>query len=473
MSDAPSLSRTLQDRVWPIFSKEKSRLDRIDRWLHWEHDPSHVPLGTPTPEYRELNNRAQAPWLELVVSAVAQSLYVEGYRRADDPEDAAPWEYWQANGLDSRQIAVHRAALGYGLTYVAVLPGLDPVSGNAIPVIRGCSPRRMIAVYDDPCEDEWPELAVKFDVTAMGKYKLNVYDDVNVYSFTCSEGGSDLQPAGPTRYHGTGFVPVVRFANKMDLEGRSPGEVEPYIPMAGRIDQTVFDRLVVQRFASWVVRTIAGMEKVANAGTPEQQKLRMRIEDILIAEDPDTRFGSLPATPLDGFISAHDADIHDLAAITQTPPHYLLGDMVNISAEGLAAAEMTSTRKRIERQHSFGESWEQVLRLGALQMGEIDAAQDMEAQVRWRDMESRSLAQTADALGKIAQMLGVPVEMLWEKIPGWTQQDVERAKALAQAQGGIELLTKQLLQGETSLPPGTIDPGLTKTGTPAEVPVTP
>ena len=42
------------------------------------------------------------------------------------------------------------------------------------------------------------------------------------------------------------------------------------------------------------------------------------------------------------------------------------------------------------------------------------------------------MAQAADALGKLAQMLGVPVELLWEKIPGFSEQDVDRAKAMVQ-----------------------------------------
>jgi hypothetical protein len=61
-------------------------------------------------------------------------------------------------------------------------------------------------------------------------------------------------------------------------------------------------------------------------------------------------------------------------------------------------------------------------------------------------MESRSLAQAADALGKLATMLNVPVELLWEKIPGFTQQDVEDAKALLEENGGgvVAKLLEQL-----------------------------
>jgi HPt (histidine-containing phosphotransfer) domain-containing protein len=134
--------------------------------------------------------------------------------------------------------------------------------------------------------------------------------------------------------------------------------------------------------------------------------------------------------------------------VTQTPAHELLGSLANLSAEALAAARASLSAKVEERKHSFGESWEQTLRLAAHINGDADAARDFQSQVRWKDTEIRSLAQAADALGKLATMLGVPVELLWEKIPSWTQQDVERAKALAAQGGGLEALMRELAAGQ-------------------------
>lgn len=54
-------------------------------------------------------------------------------------------------------------------------------------------------------------------------------------------------------------------------------------------------------------------------------------------------------------------------------------------------------------------------------------------QVRWADTEVRPLSQAADALGKLAAQVGVPLEMLWERIPDWTDGDTERAKQLVEA----------------------------------------
>lgn len=442
----------LIEELTNLWREERDKLDRIDRWARWEHEDPHQPKQA-TQEYRELAARAQAPWGDLIVGSVAQTLFVEGYRTPTAEDDSPAWLIWQANGMDARQIAVHRAALTYGLAYASCVPGAA-LTGAAMPKMRGISPRQMVAVYEDVADDEWPQFALKV-VKQRSRYKLSLYDAQEVRTYTVENIGDKLKDP-VVQIHGVGVCPIVRYANRLDLEGRSAGEVEPYISVLGRIDQTTFDRLVVQRFAAWIVRTIAGMsvaESVASTvgsdttlTTAEQAqavKMKLAVDSFLIAEDADTKFGSLPASPLDGFIAAHEADVKVLAAVSQSPAHELLGTMANLSAEALAAARASQTAKSDERKHQFGESHEQLLRLASFVAGDTTAADDFAAEVRWKDTEIRSMAQAADALGKMATMLKVPVELLWEKIPGWTQQDVERAKALVE-ESGIEALMRTL-----------------------------
>ena len=426
----------------PLWQKERKRLDRIDRWMRWEHDQPHAPRQA-TQEYRQLAERSPEPWGDLIVTSVAQTLYVEGYRRATDPENSAGWRRWQANQMDARQIPVHRAALGYGLAYGVVLPGVT-LGGESMAQMRGFSPREMIALYDDPAQDEWPAVAMRVRVVNADKVLITVYDDTLKHELIMGGLGSKAKHLAATA-HPAGVTPVVRFANRFDLEGRSCGEIEPFIPLLGSIDQTKFDRLVVQRFASWVVRTIAGMSVNETTSvtkeTPDQAKMRLKVEDILVAEDPDTRFGTLEATPLSGFIEAHDADVKTLGATSQTPFHEMLG-MQNMAAEAIVEAKAGRSAKSDERRYVFGEAWEQWLRLAAHVDGDADGAADFEAEVRWKNTEIRSLAQAADALGKLAQMLNIPVQLLWEKIPGFTDQDVERAKALIESDALAQLFTE-------------------------------
>lgn len=440
-------------RLWPLLQSERERVGTIDRWMRWDHDNPHQPRHA-TREYRDLADRAQAPWGRRVVTAVTDQLYVEGYRAADATDDSEPWRWWQENGLDARQIAFHEATVGYGLSYSVVMPGRSWL-GDAMPVIRGLDPSQMVAVYEDPAWDDWPVYALRARPQKVGDrrgWRLRLYDDMLIHHLALSSSGDNLKYIESER-HDIGVCPVVRFTNHLDLRGRASGDIEPIIPVLGRIDQTTFDRLVVQRFSSWKVRTIAGMAKPDTPEDEAAERLRLKVEDLLVAEDPDTKFGTLDETPLGGLIEAHDADVRALAALSQSPAHELVGQMANLSAEALAAAEGSLTRRVTRVKHPLGESWEQTLRLAARVMNNEDAARDMGSQMHWRDMESRSLAQAADALGKLAQMLGVPVELLWEKIPGWTQTDVERAKALAEQGGGLEALMRELAAGQTSPEP--------------------
>lgn len=438
------LKALIKDELWPSWRAERERLDLIDAWSRWRQEPIQLPRKA-TPEHKQLAELSRTPWLGLVVTTVAQCMYVDGVHFAADAgtvpdpgpdgvlqveEIDGPWRTWQANRMDSRQIAIHRATLTYGQSFVTVLPG-ENRRGRPTSVMRGVSPRKMFALWDDPAADDWPRYAMQ--IIREGKpYRVRVYDDEVVHVLDVEEDTIDGIKLVEQFAHDSGVCPVVRHANQLDLDGRSPGEVEPYIPAAKRINKTAYDRLLVQHFSSWRVRTIAGMSEPDSEEEAARKKLELKVEDLLVAEDPDTKFGTLEATPVEGFISAWRADIEALAAVTQTPTHALTGQLVNLSAEALAAARAALTQKVHERQKSEGEAHLQGLQLAALQQGEFDYADDVSARVTWQDMEIRSMSQAVDALGKAATMLAIPPEVLWSRIPGVEKSDVDEWKRLAE-----------------------------------------
>lgn len=422
---------------------DRERLDRIRRYLKGDHDGPYEPK-TASAEYKLLAKRAVSNWLPLLVKTPAQALAVEGYRKPDEAGNPAAtsveWQAWQANRMDARQMAIHRAALGYGLAFVTVLPHpTDP----GRPVIRGVSPRLIYAAYEDPAADETPLWALQVDDIPGGDQEVRAWF-LDAHGVTeLSIGGQDGARVVGFTAHNLGVCPVVRFAPDIDLEGEVTGVVEPMIPIQDRVNQTVFDLLVAQTFGSFKVRTISGMAPEferdpetgeivydSRTGKPKAVPIQADASRFLVAPDPDTKFQQLDETPLAGFLEAIEAGVRHLAAVSQTPPHYLLGSMVNLSAEALAAAEAALTRAVDEYKHVFGESWEQVLRLCARLAG---AQPDERAQVVWKDAESRSLSQTVDALGKAVQMLNVPPRALWPLIPGTTATDVEEWAQMAEA----------------------------------------
>lgn len=444
-SEAVSTAR----RLLELRDGEQGRLDRIQRYMCGKHDSVYVPRGARA-EYRWLIERARVNILPLVVTVVAQNMYVDGYRPAGSDKNAEPWAVWQANRMDARQHGIHRSVLTYGAAYAVVMPG------KPVPVITPFSPRRLTALYADPVNDEWPVLAVedRLENTAKGKRRVvRVYDDQARYTLTGKPDGSQLETDGANwvMEHRLGVCPVVRYINTEDLDGDGVvGEVEPLIEVQDQLNMTTFNLLMAQQYAAFRQRWVTGMAPPLDKDGNPVEPFRSRVDGLFVAEDADTKFGEFGQTDLKGYLDSRESTVRNIATISQVPPYHLLGQMVNLSAEALAAARDGLDRKTDERESLCGEGHEQTLRLCGLAAGDKTAWEDTAAQVVWRDTSARSLAQTVDALGKLVTMLGVPPQELWERVPGVTQTDVERWKSAAEqgdAMGRLNgIIEKQMSQ---------------------------
>lgn len=452
---ADAVIELVHDDLFPAWQKERDRLDGIDKWMRWHQEQVKVPRQS-TSEMKYLAEISRTPWLGLVVTTVAQCMYVDNYLSQIEAEpQSGPWWTWMQNGFHQRQIAVHRAALGYGYAFVKVLPGED-FMGNPMSVMRGVSPRKMWAAYADPAADDWPMWAMHVETQPGSKQSIRVYDEDYEYFLSSNLDGEKIEFV-EYREIGAGVPPIVRYTNQLDLDGRADGEVEPYIGAAKRINKTAYDRLLAQHYNSWKVRTVAGMSKPDDEQEAERARLLLRQQDLLVAEDPDTKFGTLDETPLQGFIESWRADVEALAAVSQTPAHQLTGQLVNLSAEALAAARAALTQKVYERQQSFGKSHAQALRLAALLQDDEQHATDVLGRVTWQDMEIRSMSQAVDALGKAAQMLEVPKVALWTRIPGVEKSDVDEWKRMAAEDDPVERLARTLDGQDSSADQGGLD----------------
>jgi hypothetical protein len=468
MSQAAALDAAYEN--FPSFLRSRHKAKLIDKWMRGEQysiDPNEYTddgdelfHGRPfapsrvevTEEFTDLGTRTPTPWAGLVTRSLAQTCYVDGMMMPGKKGNMNAWKTWQANRWDSKQGPIHHTAIGLGAAYGIVLPGKDPLTGDKMARMLARSPKAMAAFYQAD-DDEWPMFAIEaqkvyervanLSAPMHTGWTVAIYDEMVVHRLSCKGNGTDKDDWTYITYdeHGLPVPPVARLANRMDLDGRATGEIEPVLPILRRIDQDVFDRLIVQRFGAWKVRYIAGMAKPK--GDAEKAAVELSLMDFLASGDPATKFGTLDETALAPFGEVTDADLRMLAAISQTPPHHLLGLSSNLQAEALAAAESGLQRKSADFKMNAGEFHEQMARLTAIISGDRDEARAYDMQVRWRDTESRSLTQAADALGKLAVQLKVPVELLWDKIPGWTDQDTERAKQIIES-GGIDQLLEKI-----------------------------
>lgn len=420
---ASDVREYVADVIYPEFLRVKPGFDNIKRWASGEQ-PDYLLDPDATSEKRALLKLAKTPWLGLVVDTFTQALYVDGYRFDGSKENLpGPWRTWVANHMPARQVSFHRAALTYGHSYATVLSG-TALDGSDQAVIRGWSPRRILALYEDSVSDDWPKYAM---VLLQDGKTIRFFDDQYFYDVPMPASG-DFPEDMPVvqSYHGTGVVPVVRWLNIQDLDGKVVGEVERLMPLASRIDKTLFDRLLAQHYSSFKIITATGLDELAaDASDEEAAQVEQELSQnrrVLATGNPDARFGVIPETDLSPIISAFESDIATLESVAQLPPSWS-SRLVNLSADALAAARATTTQKIYERQQNFGSAHNQLMRLAAHIEGDEESARNFEATVTWADTEVRSLSQVVDAWGKAAVSLGVPRWATWTRIPGVTEDE--------------------------------------------------
>lgn len=409
---------------------EWARLARLVDRTRGKHPDPYTPDNADA-EYKDLVRRSVSNWLPLIVASAVQGLYVDGFRGDDEEASKRLWASWQANGMDARQVPLHRAVCTLGYSFILVLPAEDgSVSLAPVPATR------MHAIYEY-ADDEWPTLTIR----DLGMDRWELLDDEARYVVT----GKRTDRKVEIIEHQLGVTPAVKLSAAYDLLGYPMGDVEPLLPVQERINETVFGLLMAQRYAAFKQRWITGMAPPLDSdGNPLPLPINTAVDSVMVAESVDSKFGQFDASDLTQYVTALEAHVRHLSAIAQVPPHYLLTFDQPPSAEALVAAEAGLQRKIRERQMVLGEGYEQMLRLVARAQGE---AEDQSAQVHWRDTESRSLSQVADALNKLAgpDGLGVPAEMLYEMIPGWSAQDVDRAVRLrSESAAPLEALLRDL-----------------------------
>jgi hypothetical protein len=119
-----------------------------------------------------------------------------------------------------------------------------------------------------------------------------------------------------------------------------------------------------------------------------------------------------------------------------------------MSAEALAAAKDGQDRHVDELKANLTDPWRNSFRLEALARGDKEGWNDLNGSVIWRDTSTRAFGSTIDGLTKVAQMLGVPVQELWAKIPGVTAEDVQAWLLAAQREQAQTIVEQAIAQAQ-------------------------
>ena len=414
------------ERLETALDRQASELKRYRDYYDGKHR-----LSFATSKYREefdlMLREVTDNWVPLVVDAVSERLHVEGFRFGPEGEsDSEAWDVWQESFLDADSELLHSETLITGVGY-AMVWAEDNGSGLR-PVVTVEDPTQVVVLLDPGSRRSRRCALKRWGDDWTDDVYLNLYLPDQILKFRRKR-GLELIEELPNPL---GVVPVVPFYNRPSARpGSYRSEVFDVLSTQDQVNKILCDAIVASEFAAYRQRWATGVEVELDEHNRPINPWESGQNRVMIATDPDSRFGTFEATDLSNYTRMLENRIQSIASRTRTPPHYLLGQSGAFpSGESLKATETGLIAKVKSRMRHFGESWEECLRLAFRVLDPNDPrASYSRAETIWADPESRTEAEHVDALVKL-RTLGVPIRQLWEDA-GYSQEQIERMTAFA------------------------------------------
>lgn len=414
------------------------------------------PLAFASQKFREVfgarYGRIPANFMPLVVDAERERLIVQGFRFANRASgDDAAWRIWQANQLDAESQIAHEIALVKGEAYALVAPPsgrsqapeitIEDPAEMALETAPGNRRRRLAAlkVYTD---DEGYARAYLYlpDVVVRWRsaQKRNDATMASLESLTWQPFDADGTDA--VQENPLGVVPVIPLLNRPRRNGLGRSEIEPVMGNQHAINKLRFDALVASEYVAFPQRWITNIDipidpdtgrEVApfRAGVDNLWALRRPTpEEMAEYADnvPEPKLGQFTAADLGPYWESIRSEVGQLASISRTPYHYLLGEPTSVppSGESLKSSEAPLVKKVVAQSVHFGEGWEEVMRVALIAAGQASKART-DGETIWADPETRNEAARTDSILKQYAQGLIPDEVALEEL-GYSQQQIER-----------------------------------------------
>ena len=380
----------------------------------------------------ELLDQLRDNWCAPVADALHERVYPMDFRLEDGSIDQAASRTWRANECDIEvSLAILEsivAGRSYGLVWRPDGATTEITFQTCEQAIVSYVPgKRRVRAYG---LQTWADGMTEFAV---------LFAPDTVYWLDRATPGSGEWTVRYTAVNPLGVVPLVELPNRSRLNAHPRSELKHVLPMQHAVNtlwvhlMTASDAMALPGRA--VLHTDRPTREIANdeGEVVDEETLpieQLRDDRFIWLEGREAQIAEFSAANLSNFLQVIEVAVQHIAAQTRTPPHYLLGQMVNISAEALAAAESGLVARATEAERHFGAALREIMRLAALADGDTARAAALQlGSVVWRDPQFRSEAQYADALTKY-KSIGVPDEALWEMIPGMGSDRIARWKAM-------------------------------------------
>jgi hypothetical protein len=459
----PDLSpETWRDTLLAALKARQPEIARYDAYYRGKHR-----MAFTTAQFREvfgaLFSAFSDNWCDLVVDATAERLRVDGFRFGPDSDgDQAAWEIWQRNGMDAESDLAHTDSIKLGCVYALV--GADDGGKATIQVEDATS----AIVYVDPAQGKNRLAGLRYWADEWGAEHCALYTPTEIWWWRREADNQKWLPDVGSGKNQLGVVQLIPLPNAPTLSNRlGRSDIDRVIPLQDAVNKLCGDMIVASEFAAFPQRWATGIEIPQNPETGERMAANFLggADRIWAVEAETARFGNFQVSDLTSYTRAIEMLVQHVAAQTRTPPHYLLGAMGSFpSGESLKATETGLVAKVHRKQLSFGEGWEEALRLAFAVEGDQKRASMTDVETIWANPESRIVGETVDAAVKLTS-IGVPRPAAWEYV-GASPQQIARWKVEGDPTGPPTQTRETVQVPATPQQLAQLEEGKTPTGAP-------
>lgn len=419
------LEKRLHDRwnAWKVFNDYYEGDQRVSRWLRSVRAAfSGTVLGN-------LLDSVNDNYMALVVDSAAERCRVQGFRFGNDTDGDA-WRIWTANGLKSESNMLHTEAIKLGEAYWMVQPtdGLPLITSehpSQVIVARAPGNRRMRLAALKKWSDGDLVYANLYLPDRVAKYRS---DDRRLREHMPDKRWESLG----VEPNPLGEVPVVPVQNNPSMLGGGRSDLAGgVVALQDQILKTVADSLIGGEYQGLPQRVLLGVEPPRDPNTgkpiPFEQAAKSR---LWYFSNADAKAHEFSQADLKALRDTVDGFIGDLAAQTRIPIYYFRPQAIsNLSAEALVGLDAGLVSKTDDKKDPFGQGHLEAMRLAFKAQDANDPrATTLDAEVLWKNTESRSVAQLTDAVVKEVQAGLISREAALEKL-GYSPEAIDRILA--------------------------------------------
>ncbi|MCP2248178.1 phage portal protein [Lentzea aerocolonigenes] len=440
-------------RLARLHNRQLPELELLDAYYEGEQ-----PLSYMHPELlRRLDSRLRSVvinWPQLIVDSLDERLDVTGFRLGGEAAaDRELWHIWQANRLDLHSEQAHVDALALGRSYAIV--GSNE-RDRATPLVTVESPLEVHVDLDPRTREVRAALKRQYEEDGDGYTEAyaTLYLPNETVWYSSDNGGGTWVELNRDE-HGMGTVPVVPIINRPRIRRRRTApprlgrsELISVLPLSDAACKIATDMMISAEYHAMPRRYALGFDKddfVDAQGrqlTPWESVAGVLWASPKSPKEDGVSVGQFPEANLSNFHDTLNTLARVVSSLSGLPPHYLGYATENpASADGIRSSESRHIKRAERRQRTFGDSWEQIMRIVLMVRDGRIPAEALRMESQWADAATPTFAAQADAAVKLYSADRLLPRRFARRSLGYSDTDIrdmeaEDAEAYSRVAGG-------------------------------------